>query len=276
MLTVEAQDASLPALGFGTFQLEGATCRTMVSKALEIGYRHVDTARIYGNEREVGQGLADSGLPRDSVWVTTKIWPEEFRDGALQRSTEQALQALALDHVDLLLLHWPSKEVPLAETMPALADAKSRGLARHVGLSNFTVDLVRQAIELCPEPLVTNQVEYHPFLDQGPVAAELRRQGMALTAYSPLGQGKVVEESCNEELVAIGKAHGKGPAQVALRWLLQQGCVAIPRSSSPEHARSNFDVFDFDLSDAELQRISALGSRDGRVIDPEGLAPDWD
>lgn len=273
MHTLDLQGARLPALGFGTWQLAGQTARDMVSAALSIGYRAIDTARMYGNEIEVGAGLKQSGVPRDEIFLTDKIWPDDFRDGDLQKAAENALRSLDTDYVDLLLLHWPNPEVPLAETMEALADVARRGLARHVGVSNFPVKMLREAVDACPQPLFANQVEYHPFLDQRPVIEELARQGMALIAYSPIAQGKVVKDDLLRDIAA---AHGKTPVQVALRWLIQQGCAAIPRSSSPAHAESNFAIFDFTLSDEEMHRISSLRSKRGRLISPAGMAPAWD
>lgn len=267
--------AHIPALGFGTFELDEGTCRDMVSHALDTGYRHIDTAQAYGNEAAVGAAIRDSGIPRDELFVTTKVWVNNFRADDLEPSVDASLDRLGLERVDLLLLHWPSPEgVPMAETLGALNAVRERGKTRHMGVSNFTTGHVRQALELSDGPLVTNQVEYHPFLDQRTVKAELDRQGLSLTAYAPLAQGRVVND---ETLAGIGSGHGKSAAQVALRWLIQQpDVIAIPRSSSREHVEANFDVQDFELNDDEMARIGALARPDGRVINPDGLAPDWD
>lgn len=274
MWTVNAKDARIPALGFGTFTLPPDDCHRMVKAALREGYRHIDTAQIYENEEAVGTGIRDSGIGRDDLWVTTKVWVSNFRDGDLQRSVDESLRKLALDHVDLLLLHWPNPDVDLAETLGALAAVKQAGKARHVGISNFTVDLLRRAVKLSPAPLVTNQVEYHPLLNQDPVLEACRAQGMALTAYSPVAQGKVLGEPV---LQRIAEAHGKTPAQVALRWLVQQeGVCAIPRSRSEDHAKANLEIFDFELSDDDMRDITGLRRPDGRQISPDGLAPQWD
>jgi 2,5-diketo-D-gluconate reductase B len=273
MIYVEAQGARIPALGLGTWQLDGGVARRMVGYALEIGYRHIDTAQMYGNEAEVGAAIASSGVARDEIWLTTKIWPDNFRAGALQRAAEQSVRRLGTVP-DLLLLHWPNPGVPLAETMGALNDAKRRGLARHIGISNFTVALIQEALARSEEPLLVDQVEYHPYLNQDAVREELHANGMALIAYSPLAKGRVFDEPT---LARIGARYGKNPGQGALRWLIQQdGVAAIPRSSREAHARANFDVFDFALSDAEMAEISALAHPGGRQIDPAGMAPRWD
>ncbi len=275
MQDVIVGDARIPVLGFGTFELGGDTCRDMVERALDIGYRHIDTAQMYRNERAVGAAIQAAGVPRSEIFLTTKVWPERFRDGDLQDSVAESLDRLALDHVDLLLLHWPSPDgVPLQETLGALNDVRDRGWTRHVGISNFTIALTRAALDASDAPLITNQVEYHPFLSQQPLLTELRRQGMALTAYAPLAQGRV---PADDTLAAIAAEYGRSATQVGLRWLIQQpGVAAIPRSTSPDHAEDNLGALDFALTDEHMARISALARSDGRVIDPSGLAPDWD
>lgn len=274
MQTVEVKGASIPKLGFGTFELPGATARARVADALEAGYRHIDTAQMYGNERDVGAGIRDSGVERGDIWLTTKVWPDRFRDDDLQQSAGESLERLGTDYVDLLLLHWPNPKIPLQETITALNDARKRGLARHIGISNFTVPLIREAVSHSDAPLITDQVEYHPRLSQAPVLEELERQGMVLTAYCPLAKGTMFDD---ETLRAIAGRHGKHPAQVILRWHYQQPrVVAIPRSSSADHVRSNFDIFDFELSEEEMAQISGLAREDGRIISPAGLAPKWD
>lgn len=275
MWTVTARDAQIPALGFGTFTLVPDDCRRMVRAALDMGYRHIDTAQIYENEAAVGEALAEAGVARHDLWLTTKVWVSAFRDGDLQRSVDESLQRLRVDHVDLLLLHWPNPEVDLAETLGAIAAVKRAGKARHIGISNFTVALTEQAVALSPEPLVTNQVEYHPYLNQDPVLAAARGHGMAVTAYSPIAQGAIMGDPVLKD---IGAAHGgRSEVQVALRWLIQQdGVCAIPRTRSEDHARSNLDIFDFELSADEMAAIKALQRPDGRQISPDGLAPKWD
>jgi 2,5-diketo-D-gluconate reductase B len=273
MHQIEAHGARIPALGFGTFRLEGRTARRMVEAALEIGYRHVDTAQMYGNETEVGDAIAGSAVPRGEIWLTTKIWPDRFRDGDLQRAAETSVRRLQTEP-DLLLLHWPSPEVPLAETMGALNRVKRQGLAKHIGISNFTKVLIAEAWSVSEEPLVVDQVEYHPYLDQSVVLGAVREHGMALTAYAPIAHGQVFRDPTLER---IGERHGKSPGQVTLRWLIQQDRVsAIPKTSREEHARTNFDIFDFELTQDEMAQIHALARPDGRLIDPGGVAPAWD
>jgi diketogulonate reductase-like aldo/keto reductase len=273
MLYVETHGARIPALGFGTFRLDGRTAERMVRYALEIGYRHIDTAQMYGNEAEVGAAIAASGVARDEIWLTTKIWPDSFREGDLPRAAGQSVRRLRTEP-DLLLLHWPNPEVPLRETIGALNDAKRQGLTRHIGISNCPSALIRESVALSAEPLIVNQVEYQPYLSQRAVLEEVRRNGMALTAYSPVAQGKVFSDPT---LARIGERHGKNPGQVALRWLIQQdGVGAIPRSSREAHAMANLEIFDFALSTAEMAEIFALARPDGRLVDPAGFAPNWD
>jgi 2,5-diketo-D-gluconate reductase B len=271
MQYVEVSGARIPAIGLGTWELRGRACARAVEQALRLGYRHVDTAEMYDNEREVGEGLRASGVGRDEVFITTKVWPSHFAPRELERAAKESLARLRLTEVDLLLLHWPSTQVPLAETMPALCRMKSAGLTRHIGVSNFTVTLVEEAVVLASEPLVTNQIEYHPYLDQSKVIAACRRHGLAITAYSPLARGRV---SNDRALRRIGQAHGKSATQVALRWLVQQNVVAIPRSSKVERLADNMAIFDFELAPAELKEISALASPRGRMVDWSG-GPEW-
>lgn len=274
MHCVNAHGARIPALGFGTFQLDEATCRELVGAALDTGYRHVDTAQMYRNEAAVGSAVQESGVARDDVFITTKVWPDFYRSKDFSESVARSLERLQLDRVDLLLLHWPSPEVPLEETLEALNQAREEGRTRHIGVSNFNTALLRRAVENSSAPLVTNQVEYHPYLRQQTLLEELARLDMSLTAYAPLAQGQVPRDPVLEE---IGAPHGKSAAQVGLRWLLQQtGVAAIPRTSSAGHVASNFAVWDFELSDEEMARIHHLARPDGRLISPAGLAPEWD
>jgi diketogulonate reductase-like aldo/keto reductase len=274
MDAIEAGGARIPRIGFGTFELEPQVAYARVGDALAAGYRHIDTAQIYGNEAAVGAAIRESGVPRDQIFLTTKVWVDRFHDGDLQRSAEESLERLGLDYVDLLLLHWPNPQVALAETIGALNDARRRGLTRHIGVSNFTVALIGEAAAASEAPLVTDQVEYHPYLSQAPVREALARQSMALTAYCPLGKGRVLKDPV---IGRIAREHGKDAAQVVLRWHYQQpDVVAIPRSSKAERVRSNLDIFDFELGESEMAAISALARPDGRVISPAGLAPAWD
>ncbi len=273
MIIVEANGARIPAIGFGTWALPQERVQALVEHAIATGYRHVDTAKAYGNEKEVGAGIRASGLKRDDIFLTTKIWPDQFRGDELKRAADERLKLLGVDAVDLLLLHWPAKDVPLAETILALNAVRESGKARHIGISNFTVAMVEEAVRLSAAPLVTNQVEYHPYLSQAKVMAAVRGHGMALTAYCPIARGKVLGDPVIGE---VAEAHGRSATQVTLRWLVQQeGVVAIPRSSNEERITENLGVFDFALSDEEMRRISALGSPTGRLVNG-AFAPAWD
>jgi len=256
MQFVEANGAKIPAIGLGTWELRGRTCARIVEQALKLGYRHLDTAQAYDNEREVGEGLRGSGVRRNEVFVTTKVWPTNFAPRDLLRSAKESLVRLRLTEVDLLLLHWPSRQVPLAETLGALAHARELGLTRHIGVSNFTVALIEQAVAACPAPLVCNQVEYHPYLDQTEVREACARNDMALVAYSPIAKGRVKND---KTLARIGDRYRKTAVQICLRWLVQQNVSAIPRSSKLERLSENIDIFDFELSDEDMQQVSAMG-----------------
>src|SRR6266853_4717151 len=210
MQFVEANGARIPAIGLGTWELRGRTCARLVEQALKLGYRHVDTAQAYDNEREVGDGLRASGVKRDEIFLTTKVWTTHFKPNDLERSAKESLARLRLNEIDLLLLHWPNPQVPLAETLGALARVKQSGLARHIGVSNFTVALIDEAVAACPQPLVCDQVEYHPYLDQTKVREACARHGMALVAYSPVAKGRIKGDAT---LTRIGQAHGKTAAQ---------------------------------------------------------------
>jgi 2,5-diketo-D-gluconate reductase B len=272
MQFVEANGARIPAIGLGTWELRGRACARVVEQALRLGYRHIDTAQIYENESEVGEGLRASGLNRDEVFVTTKVWTTHFAPNDLERSTKESLARLRLTHVDLLLLHWPNPRIPLQETLGALAHVKELGMTRHIGVSNFTVALIEEAVATCPVPLVCDQVEYHPYLDQTKVLRACSGNGMALVAYSPIAKGRIKND---EALARIGEKHRKTAAQVCLRWLVQQKVAAIPRTSKIERLSENIEIFDFELSDDEMSQISAMSSPKGRLTD-FGFAPKWD
>ena len=269
---LEANGARIPIMGLGTWDLRGPMCAEVVEHALRIGYRHIDTAQAYDNETEVGQGFRASGLGRDEVFITTKVWWTNLAPRELERSAKASLVDLGLDHLDLLLLHWPNPAVPLAEFSVLLARLKTAGLTRHIGISNFTAALTEEAVRVCREPLVTNQIEYHPYLDQSTVMATCARLGLAVTAYSPIARGEVASDPV---LTRIGEAHGKSAVQVTLRWLVQQGVVAIPRTSNRERLRENLAIFDFELSAAEMAAISDLARPDGRQVNVS-WAPKWD
>ena len=271
---VQAHGARIPLIGLGTWDLRGRVCARIVEQALRLGYRHIDTAEMYDNEREVGEGLRASGVKRDEVFVTTKIWPSHFAPRELERAAKDSLMRLRLSEVDLILLHWPNPRIPLAETLGALCKVKQAGLARHIGVSNFTVALIEEAVRLAGEPLVCNQIELHPFLDQTKVVAACRAKGMAVVAYSPIARGNAKNDAV---LAHVGKAHGKTAAQVCLRWLTQQQIAVIPRTSRVERLLENFSVLDFELSAAEMADIGALAHPDGRLIDyAYSGTPTWD
>ena len=262
--SVAANGADIPLVGLGTWELRGRSCARVVEQALRLGYRHIDTAEMYDNERDVGEGLRASGIRRGDVFLTTKIWPNHFAPRELERAARDCLVRLRLSEVDLLLLHWPNPQVPLAETIGALCKVKRDGLARHFGVSNFTVALIEQALQAAREPLVCDQVECHVFLDQSKLIAGAGKHGMAVVAYSPLARGDVRNDPV---LARVARAHGKSAAQICLRYLVQHNIVAIPRTSKLERLSENAAIFDFTLSDAELREVGALASRDGRLID---------
>lgn len=269
MILRDHQGSTVPALGLGTWQLNGEACVRAVEHALALGYRHLDTAQGYANEAEVGAALQRSGVPRDQVFLTTKVRPRFFEPDRLGPSVEVSLAALGVDHVDLLLLHWPRHDVPLEDTLGALHAVRERGLTRHVGVSNFPPSWVARSV--ATGPIFTNQVEYHPFLSQEALLRQADALDLLITAYSPVARGAVDEDPV---LRAIGDGHGKTPGQVALRWLVQQPRVlAIPKAASPAHQAANLDIFDFALSDEEMARITAL-DRGLRLVDDVDV--DWE
>lgn len=271
--TLAAHGAAIPAIGFGTSGL-GYVRAEHIATALQAGYRHIDTARKYGTEPAVGEGMRASGVPRSDIFVCTKVSHENLHAGDFARSVDESLNALRLDYVDLLLVHWPEKNTPLAETMGALAKAKREGLTRHVGVANFNIAMLDEAIRLCPEPLVTLQVECHPYLDQSKVIGACRERGVVLTAYCPLARGRLQGDPV---LADIGQRYRKTSAQVALRWLMQLNVIAaIPRSSNAGRIAENINVFDFELDEDDMRRIDALKRPNGRTANPAGRAPVWD
>ncbi len=244
----------IPSLGLGTYRLTGEACSRAVERALSMGYRHVDTAQMYGNEAEVGQGIEASGVDREEVFVTTKVWPSDFEHDRVIRTTHESLRKLGVDHIDLLLMHWPPNGVPLGETLGAMRELQDEGSVRHIGVSNFSTALVEEAAEHAE--IFCNQVEYHAYRDQGDILAQAQNMDYLLTAYRPLSRSGAGDDATLRE---IGEAHGKTAAQAALRWLIQQEKVsAIPKASSEDHLQANLDVFDFELSDEEMDRVSGL------------------
>jgi len=262
--TIETKGAKIPLLGLGTWDLRGRTCARLVEQALRLGYRHIDTAEMYDNEREVGEGVRASGVKRNDFFLTTKIWPTHFAPREFERAVRECLVRLRLTEVDLLLLHWPNPQIPLEETLGALCKVKRDGLARHIGISNFTVALIDEALSIATEPLVCDQIECHPFLDQSKVIAACHAHDMAVVAYSPIARGAVRND---EVLARIGAAYKKTAAQICLRYLVQQDIVVIPRTSKLERLSENAAIFDFALRDEDRAVIAALAKPRGRLVD---------
>jgi 2,5-diketo-D-gluconate reductase B len=266
---VTTAQLTVPALGFGTWELEDVTAN--VRHAIDVGYRHIDTAQIYGNEAEVGRGIAEADIDRAELFVTTKVWRRNATAAKVASSTEESLRRLELDHVDLLLLHWPSDDVaPLAETLEAMTELRERGLTRHIGVSNFPADRLREAVSLAP--VVTDQVEHHPYLAVDAIREVVADHDLFVTAYSPIARGEVLED---EVLREVAEAHGATPAQVTIAWLLAKpATVAIPKSSDPDRIEENLAATELTLTDDEVARIDGL-ARGERQVDPP-FAPTWD
>ncbi len=266
---------SIPAFGLGTFRLKGQTVIDSVRNALDVGYRAIDTAQIYENEAEVGQAIAESGVARDELFITTKIWIANFHHNALLDSLRESLRKLRTDHVELTLIHWPSPKdaVPMAEYLGALAEAKSQGLTRQIGISNFTIAQTRQAIEILGAgAIATNQIEVHPYLQNRALIAFLKDQGIHVTAYMSLAYGEVLKDPV---IQAIAERHQATPAQVALAWALQQGFAVIPSSTKRDNLAGNLLAADLRLSDEDMAQIATL-DRGHRLANPEAIAPAWD
>jgi 2,5-diketo-D-gluconate reductase B len=272
MDVIEAHGARIPVLGFGTMTLKEGQCVELVEAALQLGYRHLDTAQMYGNEREVGEGLRGSGLKREDVFVTTKVWFNRLAFGDFERSVDESLAKLGLPWVDLLMIHWPNAQIPLAESIASLCKVKKDGLAKNIGVANFNIAMIEDATAVASEPIAALQIEAHPYLDQTKVIATARQHGMAVVGYCPLARGKVPSD---ETLQKIGRGHGKTASQVALRFLEQHGIIPIPRTSKRERLAENLGSLDFQLSDVEMREIDKLRRPDGRIVSPP-QAPQWD
>ncbi|MBP1850205.1 aldo/keto reductase [Rhizobium halophytocola] len=274
MDTVNAHGAEIPALGFGTFRMSEPDVAHILPLALKVGFRHVDTAQAYRNEEAVGSAIRQSGVGRDEIFLTTKVWVDNFAEDEFIPSVEESLKKLQTDHVDLLLLHWPKSDVPLEVQIQCLNRLVEQGKVKHIGVSNYSTALMGQAVELSRAPIVTNQIEYHPYLDQHVVLQAANSYGMAVTAYYVMADGKVPREPLLQD---IGARYGKTAAQVALRWALQQpGVTALSKTATESRLAENFAVMDFLLSGEEVAAINALARPDGRIINPAHLAPDWD
>lgn len=268
-MNARKEGLDFPLLGLGTWQMTGDECRRAVSRALSLGYRHLDTAQGYENEADVGAGLRDSGLSREDVWITTKVWVEDVPPEQTIRSVEESLVRLRIDYLDLVLVHWPSRRPGSDHNLHALRILQNRGQTRYIGVSNFPPDMFEAVLD--HHSLLTNQVEYHPYLRQTELLELARRRDVMITAYSPLGQGRVSEDPVLER---IGRRHGKTAGQVCLRWLMQQPNVAvIPKACGEQHLRENFAIFDFELEEEEMAEIFRL-ERGHRLLDPP-FAPCW-
>jgi len=272
MQFVDAHGLRIPQIGLGTMTLKEDVCVQAVKAALQIGYRHLDTAWFYKNEKEVGEGMRQSGIKRDEIIVCTKVRETHLEPDKFRQSLDESLANLQLPYVDLLLIHWNNKDIPYKTSIGALCQAKKDGLAKHIGVANFSSAMLDEAWAVTSEPLVCNQIEVHPFINQDKVLAACKRHGMAVVAYVPIARGKVPGAEVLEE---IAKAHGKTAAQVSLRYLVQLGCCVIPRTSNPAHMKENLDVFDFNLSDAEMASLKKLNATNMRIVNPPH-APVWD
>jgi 2,5-diketo-D-gluconate reductase B len=274
MHSVSANGANIPALGFGTFRMPDEDVLRILPQALKLGFRHVDTAQIYKNEQAVGDVLAKSGIPRADIFLTTKVWVDRVGHKDFIASVDESLTKLKTDYVDLLLLHWPQSEMPLADRIGALNDLRKAGKVKNIGVSNFSTALMAEAVKLSDAPIVNNQIEYHPYLDQTRVIEEAAKTGMSVTAYYLMADGKVPQD---EVLKDIGARHGKTAAQVVLRWAVQQkDIVALSKTATESRLPENFDVFDFALTEEEMTAIHKLARPDGRIVNPGNLAPEWD
>jgi 2,5-diketo-D-gluconate reductase B len=274
MHTVFANGAKVPAIGYGTYGMARPEMLRMIPAALKGGFRHVDTAQVYRNEEEVGEGIAASGIPRSEIFVTTKVWVANYPESRFASSVDESLTKLRSDYIDLLLLHWPHERVPLAEQIGLLNETVRAGKVRHIGVSNFNRRLLDQAIDLSAFPLVTNQFEYHPYLNQSLVIDATRKAGLAVTAYCAMAVGRVLTDPIIAE---IADGHRRTIPQVVLRWLIQQdGVIALSRTSNPDRVVENLAVFDFELRGDEMAAIQRLARPNSRIVNPAGLAPVWD
>jgi 2,5-diketo-D-gluconate reductase B len=264
----------MPKIGLGTFRLKGQVVTDSVMTGLELGYRHIDTAQVYDNETEVGRAIKRSGVPRNELYLTTKIWTDNFSKGKLIPSLKESLEKLQVDQVDLTLIHWPSPNdaVPFADYMSALAEAKQQGLTRQIGVSNFTIDYLEQAIDVVGADQIANQqIEIHPFLQNRAVLEFCRAQDIPVTAYMPLAYGKVMQEPVLQQIAA---KHGSTPALVSLAWILQQGLCTIPSSTKRDNLEANLRAVDLELNEEDMQLIAML-DRNERIANP-GFSPVWD
>jgi 2,5-diketo-D-gluconate reductase B len=272
MKIMEANGARIPALGFAVFRMSDHEIERVVPVALDAGLRHFDTAQIYGNEAALGRALKLAGIPRDELFLTTKVWCDNYSPVRFASSVDESLDRLGVDQVDLLLLHWPGNSVPISEQIEMLNAVHAAGRTRHVGVSNQNVSQMAESVRISVAPIVTNQVEIHPYLDQSRLMAAAASWGVAATAYYGMADGAVPRD---DVLHDIGRRYGLTAAQVALRWLVQQEVVALTKTARPERVAENAAIFDFVLSDDDMDRIAGLSRANGRLVSPDGLAPDW-
>lgn len=266
------QGIEIPEIGLGTYKLHDRDCTNAVRMALDLGYRHIDTAQMYKNEREIGEAISVSNVSREDIFLTTKIWHTNLDSEDVLQSTEETLRNLDTPYVDLLLIHWPNKQYDLRKTIESMLVLRDQGKAMNIGVSNFPLHLLKKVNDEIRAPIFCNQVEFHPFLDQLDLLDYAIEKDILLTAYSPLAQGKVTE---NKDMQEIAESYGKSPSQISLRWLIEQeNVVAIPKASSKEHLKSNIDIFDFELSDEDFERIDLL-EKSERLVNPS-FAPEWD
>jgi 2,5-diketo-D-gluconate reductase B len=272
MKMIKTQGVSIPRLGFGTFRMPGAESQPVVESAIALGFRHIDTAAMYENETAVGAALAASGVKRDELFVTTKVWHDQLSPDALRRAFDLSLGKLRLDYVDLYMIHWPTRDIDIAASLEALMQLRQRGLTLAIGVCNFNLPMIRRAVEEIGAPIAAHQVEYHAFLSQTPMLAYLRSKAIPLTAYAPLAQGRAANDPT---LAAIGRKHGATAAQVAIAWLLDQhGVIAIPKAGRPESQKANLDALGIRLDDEDRAAIATL-PKDQRFVRPP-FAPEWD
>lgn len=251
------QGVDVPKLGLGTWNMSGATCRRAVRSALDLGYRHIDTAEIYRNEREVGEAIEASGVEREQIFLVSKVWSNHLRKEQVMQACEDSLRRLGTEYLDLYLIHWPSDEVPLQETLAGMDELAATGKVRQIGVSNFSVSQLEAARSIAQHEIFCDQVKYHVRHRQDDLVEFCQAQDVLLTAYTPLAKGKLKGQKTLER---VGRAHGKTAMQVALRWLIEQErVVTIPKAASEDHQRENIDIFDFELSAEERQAIGAIG-----------------
>lgn len=270
---VNAHGATIPALGFGTFRMSDQEISNIIPVALEAGFRHFDTAQIYGNEAALGNALQSAGVTRNDLFLTTKVWIDNYSPKRFIASVDESLEKLKTDKVDLLLLHWPGEQVPIAQQVEWLNTAKQAGKTHHIGVSNQSLAQWNESIRSSAAPIITNQIEVHPYINQQSMITATHANGAAVTAYYGMADGKVLNDT---SILPIANAHGKSTAQIVLRWLLQQGLIALSKTAHSQRVFENAAVFDFVLTPAEMARLNALHQPNGRLVSPKGLAPHWD